>query len=229
MPVTASVGSKAGTRHLTSAAPRPAAGGAKISTACATEYRPPPVRNNAASHRPAHATSQHGRFFANHQAFFTKTLATAITDLRCRRAELAVQLETADDQGRDVDLDLDQIRDCIEEVFSRDEADRPAYKALLRELVEEVRVDSRQAIHPTFRVPTRTPVRIVSGLVGGGAGNRTRVLRRRERASPGAACCVLLSPNGHAGVPLRRAQLLLGVPVNPAAGSIGEPPADARS
>ena len=33
----------------------------------------------------------------------------------------------------------------------------------------------------------------------GGAGNRTRVLRYRSRASPGAACCAFLSPDDHTG------------------------------
>ena len=34
---------------------------------------------------------------------------------------------------------------------------------------------------------------------GGGGGNRTRVLQYITRASPGAACCVFLSPGSHAG------------------------------
>jgi hypothetical protein len=38
-------------------------------------------------------------------------------------------------------------------------------------------------------------------LARGGGGNRTRVLQYLTRASPGAACCVFLSPGGHAGKP----------------------------
>jgi len=35
----------------------------------------------------------------------------------------------------------------------------------------------------------------------GGGGNRTRVLRRKTRASPGASCCAFLGPGGHTGKP----------------------------
>ena len=38
-------------------------------------------------------------------------------------------------------------------------------------------------------------------LVGGGGGNRTRVLRHITRASPGASCFAFLSPGGPAGRP----------------------------
>jgi len=38
-----------------------------------------------------------------------------------------------------------------------DKADRPAVKALLGILVEEVRVEGRQAIYPTFRIPPSRP------------------------------------------------------------------------
>jgi len=37
------------------------------------------------------------------------------------------------------------------------------------------------------------------GPARGGGGNRTRVLQYITRASPGAACCVFLSPGSHAG------------------------------
>jgi hypothetical protein len=39
-------------------------------------------------------------------------------------------------------------------------------KALLKELVVEVRVESRDSIVPTFRLPT-TPVRVMEAVVGG--------------------------------------------------------------
>ena len=35
--------------------------------------------------------------------------------------------------------------------------------------------------------------------LSGGGGNRTRVLRRPYRASPGAACCDFLGPGSHTG------------------------------
>ena len=38
-------------------------------------------------------------------------------------------------------------------------------KAVMQRLVEEIRVDSREVIHPTFRVPTWAAVRIVHPMV----------------------------------------------------------------
>src|SRR3954467_8377807 len=58
------------------------------------------------------------------------------------------------------------------------------------------------------------------GEGGGGGGNRTRVLRRLIKASPGAACCSFLSPSVLAGKTLR-AQSLFGFPTAPVTGAIG--------
>lgn len=49
----------------------------------------------------------------------------------------------------------------------------------------------------------------------GGAGNRTRVLRRFARASPSAARCAFLSPTDHASESVRRAQSRLVSPHGP--------------
>src|SRR3954471_85977 len=54
----------------------------------------------------------------------------------------------------------------------------------------------------------------------GGGGNRTRVLRRLIKASPGAACCSFLSPSDLAGKSLR-AQSLFDFPADPVTGSTG--------
>src|SRR3954471_23899986 len=54
----------------------------------------------------------------------------------------------------------------------------------------------------------------------GGGGNRTRVLRRLIKASPGAACCSFLSPSDLAGESLR-AQSLFDVPADPVTRSTG--------
>src|SRR3954447_18468391 len=54
----------------------------------------------------------------------------------------------------------------------------------------------------------------------GGGGNRTRVLRRLVKTSPGAACCSFLSPGSGAGT-LPRAQSLLDFPAAPVTGSAG--------
>lgn len=58
----------------------------------------------------------------------------------------------------------------------------------------------------------------------GGGGNRTPVLRRFTKASPGAVCCDFLGPSGDAHNPVSQAQPLWVVPSDPAAGSDGESP-----
>ena len=56
-------------------------------------------------------------------------------------------------------------------------------KALLKELVVEVRVESRESIIPTFRLPT-TPVRVMEAAVGRrGLEPRTSALIRLERSA----------------------------------------------
>src|SRR4051794_23375639 len=57
--------------------------------------------------------------------------------------------------------------------------------------------------------------------VSGGGGNRTRVLRRLIKTSPGAACCSFLSPSDLAGKSLR-AQSLFGFPTASVTEAIGE-------
>jgi hypothetical protein len=54
-------------------------------------------------------------------------------------------------------------------------------KALLRLLFEEMRVTSRNKIHPTYRLAT--PAVCAMYEKSGAAGNRTRVPRPRNRAS----------------------------------------------
>ena len=67
--------------------------------------------------------------------------------------------------------------------------------------------------HP--QQPSRFPLRAL-----GGGGNRTRVLQYLTRASPGAACCVFLSPGSHASK-LPTGSAAVNVPPDPAAGSDG--------
>jgi hypothetical protein len=56
-------------------------------------------------------------------------------------------------------------------------------KALLKELVVEVRVESRDSIIPTFRLPT-APVRVTEAVVGrGGLEPPTSALSARRSAS----------------------------------------------
>ncbi len=56
-------------------------------------------------------------------------------------------------------------------------------KALVKELVVEVRVESRDSIVPTFRIPT-APVRVTEAVVGrGGLEPPTSALRGLERCA----------------------------------------------
>jgi site-specific DNA recombinase len=62
---------------------------------------------------------------------------------------------------------LAQLRERIHEAITH--GPRPAKKALVQALVHEIRVESRDVIIPTFRVPTPDPdqtVRTLPGLVG---------------------------------------------------------------
>src|SRR4051812_41457672 len=75
----------------------------------------------------------------------------------------------------------------------------------------------------SFVSTTKAPDRVsaIRGQwFGGGGGNRTRVLRRLIKASPGAACCSFLSPSDLAGKSLR-AQSLFGFPTAPVTGAGG--------
>ena len=62
------------------------------------------------------------------------------------------------------EADLGDLLEVLREVI---EDGTPAQrKALLRRLVAEIRVESREAIHPTFR-PAGGATRLVSTMVGG--------------------------------------------------------------
>ena len=93
-----------------------------------------------------------------------RALTEKVAELRQRRAELMSAID--DDPPRpEVDVDLEAIKSEIADVLDGD-SDRSARKAVLQTLIAEVRVESRDAITPTFRVPLQAPVRIVSGLAG---------------------------------------------------------------
>ncbi|HKA11507.1 MAG TPA: hypothetical protein VKI99_13690, partial [Candidatus Dormibacteraeota bacterium] len=64
-----------------------------------------------------------------------------------------------------------------------------ASTSLLRELVEEVRIESRRVIKPTFRLPLR-PVLILSRLVDPGSQNTNPAATVRVGAiDPGEQAC----------------------------------------
>jgi site-specific DNA recombinase len=84
-------------------------------------------------------------------------LSRQITGLQARRDELALD-DTEPEPLTDADLDALQAE--VGEVIRN--GDPPARKALLQALIDEIRVESRAAIHPTFALPA---VRPPGGLV----------------------------------------------------------------
>jgi hypothetical protein len=63
----------------------------------------------------------------------------------------------------EIDLDLAAIQGAIADVLDGDgDGDRAVRKALLQTLIAKVRVESRDAITPSVRVPLQARVRIVS-------------------------------------------------------------------
>lgn len=81
-----------------------------------------------------------------------RALTEAVTSLRTHRQELVAQLENSHRSGGTEWLGGLDLRRLLEEAMA-DKADRPVVKALLGILVEEVRVEGRQSIYPTFRIP----------------------------------------------------------------------------
>ena len=89
-------------------------------------------------------------------------LSEKLGQLRTRRAEPSAMVEP------DVAVllsrpQLAQVRAEADRIFS--EGALPQRKALLQELVAEIRVDGRDSITPVFRVP-ETTVRLLDGVVG---------------------------------------------------------------
>ena len=97
-----------------------------------------------------------------------KDLASQSTALRTRREVLADEMDDSDLAAPSPD-ELAALRHRVAEALAS--GDPAPVKALLQALIHEIRVDSRQAIHPIFRVPlggdhpgndaVRTPARSV--------------------------------------------------------------------
>jgi site-specific DNA recombinase len=79
-----------------------------------------------------------------------KDLASQSTALRARRELLADEMDDAHLAAPSPD-ELAALRDRVAEALAS--SDPAPVKALLQALIHEIRVDSRQAIHPVFRVP----------------------------------------------------------------------------
>jgi site-specific DNA recombinase len=118
-----------------------------------------------------------------------EALAERLRGLRARRSELMVVLE--DDLAGPSPEELEILRAKIRHAI--DEGPSTLRKAVLQELVVEVRVKSRRVIHPTFRLPLHG-VRELSQMV-----EAAGVEPASEAASPGTSTSVsgiLLSPLG---------------------------------
>ncbi|MHB8437475.1 MAG: hypothetical protein ACYDC0_16705 [Acidimicrobiales bacterium] len=79
-----------------------------------------------------------------------KALGLQATALRARREQLADEMEDAGLTAPTPE-ELTVLRERVAEAVA--EGSPGPVKALLQALVHEIRVDSRSAIHPTFRVP----------------------------------------------------------------------------
>ena len=81
-----------------------------------------------------------------------RALTGAISALRVRKEEIATQLREGGAEGEGDCLEGLDFSTFLWQVMA-EKADLPALKALLRVLIVEVRVESSDAICPTFRVP----------------------------------------------------------------------------
>ena len=79
-----------------------------------------------------------------------KALGAQAAALRARREQLADEMEEADLRPPTPE-ELSALRERVAEAVAK--GSRGQVKALLQALIHEIRVDSRHAIHPTFRVP----------------------------------------------------------------------------
>jgi len=79
-----------------------------------------------------------------------KALGAQSSALRARREQLADEMEEADLTAPTPE-ELSALRQRVTEAVENGPS--ASVKALLQALVHEIRVDSRDAIHPTFRVP----------------------------------------------------------------------------
>ena len=79
-----------------------------------------------------------------------KELGLRATDLRSRRQDLAAEMDEADLTAPTRE-ELSEPRERVAEAVA--EGSTAPIKVLLLALIHEIRVDSREAIHPIFRVP----------------------------------------------------------------------------
>ena len=80
-----------------------------------------------------------------------KELGSRATALRARRQELADEMDQTD-LTAPTPKELSVLRERVTEAVA--EGSAASVKGLLQALIHEIRVDSREAIHPIFRVPS---------------------------------------------------------------------------
>jgi site-specific DNA recombinase len=89
-----------------------------------------------------------------------RSLGKKVAELRMRKEELLTAIQDSP-QASIRDVDLEAVRVDIAELLD-DDGDVATRKAALQVLVQEIRVDSREAITPYFRVPLHAPVRTLT-------------------------------------------------------------------
>ena len=116
-----------------------------------------------------------------------RRLSGRMDELEHRLAELRMQRETLQEELAEKSIiaptstDLGAVTTAITDAM--DNGNPSQRKALMQQLVSEIRVDSRSAIFPTYRLPA-PPVRVISGVVGrGGLEPPTSALSARRSAS----------------------------------------------
>jgi hypothetical protein len=105
-----------------------------------------------------------------------KALGDQSTALRARRAVMSDEMDQAD-LTAPTSEELSALGDRVAEALAS--GDRAPVKTLLQALIHEIRVDSREAIHPIFRVPVGggpPAERCGSRTVPFGGGERTRTV-----------------------------------------------------
>lgn len=118
-----------------------------------------------------------------------RRLAGRKEDLEQRLAELRTQRETLQEELADKSITTPTANDVgalIASIADAMQNGTPSQrKALMQQLVSEIRVESRSAIFPTYRLPAPAPpVRVISGVVGrGGLEPPTSALSARRSAS----------------------------------------------
>ena len=118
-------------------------------------------------------------------------LADRMGELERRLAELRTQRETLQEELADKSIVIPTANEIGAVLTTLDDAigngTHSQRKALMQQLVAEIRVESRSAIFPTYRLPA-PPVRVISGVVGRG-GLEPTTFAGSER--PNAAGAVL--------------------------------------